>query len=147
MTCNQHTLYLVTSYFNTLKILCRCAQARLLGLATHSSQTSDHKMIYHHCLNNKFNVDQIFIRPHYSTTHTQLLITLYIVKHLYYWTQDVTNKHPNKIPPKSNLVIENWHQGSNPKYSSHQFATWNSQNDIISQEWNSAPKITNNYKV
>jgi len=93
MTFSQHTLYSVTSYFYALIILCCCAQARLLGLATHSNQTSDHKMIYRHDFTStKFICDEIFIRPHYSTTHTQMLITYYIAKHLYYWTQDVTNK-------------------------------------------------------
>jgi len=44
---SQYTLYLVTSYFtHSSNIQCCCAQARLLGLATHSNTTSGHKMIY-----------------------------------------------------------------------------------------------------
>jgi len=42
--------------------------------------------------NTKFIPFKAFIRPHYSTTHTQMLITHYIVEHLHYWTQDVTNR-------------------------------------------------------
>jgi len=49
-------------------------------------------MIYRHCSSNKSGVDQIIVRPHYSTTHTQVLITYYIVENLHNWTQDVTNK-------------------------------------------------------
>jgi len=73
------SIHILLSYFSLQhtrqNTQCCCAQARLLGLATHSNKTSDHKMIYRHCLSNKSGVDQIFIRPHYSTTHTQVLIT------------------------------------------------------------------------
>jgi len=46
--------------------------------------------------------------------------------------------------PPSTII---WHYRSNWKYCSHRFQIWNSRNDIISQESNSAPKTTNNYKV
>ena len=57
---SQYTLYLVTSYFtHSSNTQCCCAQARLLGLATHSNTTSDHKMIYrqgyqHHITSTKY---------------------------------------------------------------------------------------------
>jgi len=50
-------------------------------------------MIYRHDFaSTQFIPRKTFIRPHYSTTHTQVLTTYYIAKHLHYWTQDVTNK-------------------------------------------------------
>jgi len=72
---------------------CCCAKAKLLGLATHLSKTSDHKMIYRQRLPIPYLLLQkIFVRQHYSATHTQVLITYYIAKNLYYWTQDAVDK-------------------------------------------------------
>jgi len=89
----QYTLYLVTSYFtHSSNTQCCCAQARLLGLATHSNTTSDHKMIYRQSYQHLMTSTKIFAKQHYSATSTQVLITHYIAENLYYWTQNAIDK-------------------------------------------------------
>jgi len=158
---SQCTLYLVNSHFNTLIILCCCARARLLtllGLATHSNNTSDYKMIYRHGFTGtQFIPCKTFVRPCYSTTHTQVLITHYVVKHLHYWTQDVANElstqdyHqsqfiPSEIdareatqnilfPPIWDVVFPKRHHLSRIKLHTKDYQQLQNAMDVVKEQW------------